>query len=303
MENLKNENLEKFLEEYADIPNLLATRTIRISSTLMFFYNKCTRNLDYKEKCIDEGGCREITMGDIEFFNRQYCKFKYLCQTKISRKEIYNELIKMNDDVEYWERVCRRYCCYDWNQHLTSVPSSSDKPLDDFAFVVRAVEPCGYKNELLYPTVSASLFTPQHDILYLDRKVAFVLNMDSCCLVGMSAIDSTTAEDSDTSIFNFPVHVGNACISDTFAATDQYFDFRCYNELLVLDNPGKLIFDSKVEVQAVMYFDDASKRDIEFAKSYACVYNLPVLMYKRGKYIVRVNTKQDCIPGCMASWF
>lgn len=231
--------------------------------------------------------CFECTFDDIEAFKAKFNKFMDLRQTKAAQGAVYQAVLDMNWEMEFWEKACKEICCKDWNRHLTDV--SSIQCSEEFAFVVRAVEPNCYKNELRYPIVSASLFTLEHDKLYLDRKVVLILDMDPHYLIGMSLWDSTTAEGSEGSIFDFPLYVRDTPVTSTFGSEDKYDDFETYSSRLALKNTGELTFGSEVGVQAVLYFDGASYEDVKFAESYSCVYGLPVFRYKPGLRIERMK--------------
>lgn len=113
--------------------------------------------------------------------------------------------------------------------------------------------------------------------------------MNPYYLIGMSLWDFTTAQDDRDNIFEFPICAGSTGITSTFGCNDIFYDFPGYDDKLFPEDVGELTFGSRVGVQAVMYLDIAEYKDIEFAKSYVGVYDLPILLYN-----MKINTVERC---------
>lgn len=228
---------------------------------------------------LSEEGCYEADV-ELRAFQKIVDEAASCQNKKLTKWKHYSLLVRLSSAVEQELKFCARRMCEDWDRFLTPVEEIT-KP--DFACVVRAVRPYCYRNELRYPIVSASLFTKDHDILYDGRDVALILKLDPKMLIMTSVRDSGTAVLSGRfpGLEEMPLSTRTEAIVSTFSILDRFLSYKSYTAGLKKEDPGELLFDSRVEVEGVFFTSSATDKQKQFAKSYAIVYDLPLFKYEK----------------------
>lgn len=140
---------------------------------------------------------------------------------------------------------------------------------------------------MLYPIISTSLITQDKLNVYQgnSRKVSLVYYMDAEYLLMMSARDSGICKHSNmVSLFEFSLSANLEPVNFTYGFNDNYKLFYDYYASLLESlqmypyDPGEILFNSKIQPDAVLIHEGATDIARSWAKSYANVYALP--MYK-----------------------
>ena len=182
---------------------------------------------------------------------------------------------------------CAKVVLEDWKSYLTpcdfiETSCRVGKSVEDFALLVRAIHANCYSRQADYPIISTSLFTPDHDRLYQDRQVALVFIPEPEQLLAMHSVDAstcaTTTEFCEMS-YEIPFMVERHEVVHSMYDVPLFDTFDGYKNRLRPDDTGEVLCKSSAKPVGILFTSKASAQEKVFAKSYATVFDLPLLCY------------------------